>query len=155
MGFWNKKSEEEQYLETHPDSTLKEYIDFLKEEQKKKKLFLDESKKRHEELLNSYIGKCFKVNFNGSCVIYFKITTPITQNTLVTSYELYTDKDRTYMSLDTNRYINERWLPNQEEWYSSSYVQSSSIISEESFNKIVSMYENMVESVKEIKNIVK
>lgn len=148
--YWNNKTPEEKYLDNHPDSSLKEYVDYLKEEKKKARLLNEESEKKHRELLDSYVGKCFKVDFNGRSIMYFKLTTSVSKDTRVTAYEIYKDVDKSYMSMERNRYINVIWLPNQEEWYKDNYIKSSSIISEESFNEIVSIYENLDKAIKDL-----
>ena len=149
--YWNRRTPEEVYLDSHPNSTLKEYIDYLSDKKEKARLESIESEKRHKELLDSYVGKCFKIDFNGNSFIYFKLTQPISSSFRETVYGVYSDSNKTYMEIEKDRYINIQWLPFQQEWYGTPSVKSS-IISEESFNKIVSICNNMSMLIKEIKD---
>lgn len=148
--YWDKSTPEEKYLDSHPDSTLKEYIDYLNDKKEKARLERIDSEKRHRELLDSYVGKCFKIDFNGNSFIYFKLTQSVSNNFKETVYGVYSDSNRTYMEIEKERFINIRWLPFQQEWYGTPSVNSS-IISEESFNNIIKIYENLVDTAKEIK----
>ena len=150
-------SPEEIYLKNHPNSTLKEYIDYLKEEKLKRDQELKESEQKHKELLASYIDKCFKVNFNGQSVLYFKLIADLNnmisrRHVLLPAYEVYISSDKVSMEFEPKRYINMMWFPNQEEWFGRNN-NTVTIISEESYNEIVSIYENMIETAEKIKDI--
>lgn len=148
---------EERYLETHPNSTLKEYIDYLDAKELQRQQELKESEKKHEELLASYIGKCFKMDFNGQSVLYFKLITDLNtliskRHVLLPAYEVYISSDKVSMEFEPKRYINMMWFPNQEEWFGRNN-DTVTIISEKSYNEIVSIYKNMVETAKKVKDI--
>lgn len=150
-------SPEEIYLENHPNSTLKEYIDYLHLEELKRSQELEESSRRHKELLASYIGKCFKIDFNGQSVIYFKLVTDLDNlisggHAYLPTYEVYISSDKISMGFEPKRFINLMWFPNQECWYGRNNNKAT-IISEESYNKIVSIYENVIEAAEEVKSI--
>jgi hypothetical protein len=53
---------EERYLETHPNSTLKEYIDYLDAKELQRQQELKESAKKHEKLL--------AINITGNLGLY-------------------------------------------------------------------------------------
>lgn len=148
---------EERYLETHPNSTLKEYVDYLDAKELQRQQELKESAKKHEELLASYIGKCFKIDFNGQSVLYFKLITDLNtlisrKHVLLPTYKVYISSDMVSMEFEPKRYINIMWFPNQEEWFGRN-TNTVTIISEESYNEIVSIYKNMVETAKKVKDI--
>lgn len=72
--MWGRKSPIEEYLDKHPDSTLREYNEYVKEEELKRHQEKVDSDNRHKALLKSYIGKCFKIDFNGMSTMFFRLT---------------------------------------------------------------------------------
>lgn len=67
--MWGRKSPIEEYLDKYPDSSLREYNEYVKEEERKRHQEKVDSDNRHKALLKSYIGKCFKIDFNGEEII--------------------------------------------------------------------------------------
>lgn len=72
--MWGRKSPIEEYLDKYPDSSLREYNEYVKEEERKRHQEKVDSDNRHKALLKSYIGKCFKIDFNGMSTMYFRLT---------------------------------------------------------------------------------
>lgn len=68
--MWGRKSPIEEYLDKHPDSTLREYNEYVKEEERKRHQEKVDSDNRHKALLKSYIEKCFKIDFNGMSTMF-------------------------------------------------------------------------------------
>lgn len=151
--MWGRKSPIEEYLDKHPDSTLREYNEYVKEEERKRRQEKVDSDNRHKALLKSYIGKCFKINFNGMSTMFFRLTSdptdPRSSRIEEDAYSVYIDSSKVHMELEKKRYINVMWLPGQEEWYGNSHKVFQ--ISEEDFNKVVEKYNEMVKVAKEIK----
>lgn len=151
--MWGRKSPIEEYLDKHPDSTLREYNEYVKEEERKRHQEKVDSDNRHKALLKSYIGKCFKIDFNGMSTMFFRLTSdptdPRSSRIEEDAYSVYIDSSKVHMELEKKRYINVMWLPGQEEWYGNSHKVFQ--ISEEDFNKVVEKYNEMVKVAKEIK----
>lgn len=151
--MWGRKSPIEEYLDKHPDSTLREYNEYVKEEERKRRQEKVDSDNRHEALLKSYIGKCFKIDFNNMSTMFFRLTSDPTnlpnRDLKEDSYSGYIDSSKVRMELEKKRYINIMWLPGQKEWYGNTHKVSQ--ISEEDFNKVVEKYNEMVGFAKEIK----
>lgn len=149
--MWGRKSPIEEYLDKHPDSTLREYNEYVKEEERKR--HQEKVDNRHKALLKSYIGKCFKIDFNGMSTMFFRLTSdptdPRSSRIEEDAYSVYIDSSKVHMELEKKRYINIMWLPGQEEWYGNSHKVFQ--ISEEDFNKVVEKYNEMVKVAKEIK----
>lgn len=112
-----------------------------------------DSDNRHKALLKSYIGKCFKIDFNGMSTMFFRLTSdptdPRSSRIEEDAYSVYIDSSKVHMELEKKRYINVMGLPGQEEWYGNSHKVFQ--ISEEDFNKVVEKYNEMVKVAKEIK----
>lgn len=76
-----------------------------------------ERKQKEEEnnqLLKSFEGKCFQINFNRQSFGYFKITKDITalrEDVKEDFYEVFIDSNTTRISLEKKRMINRQWLP--------------------------------------------
>ena len=149
--MWGRKSPIEEYLDKHPDSTLREYNEYVKEEELKR--HQEKVDNRHKALLKSYIEKCFKIDFNGMSTMFFRLTSdptdPRSSRIEEDAYSVYIDSSKVHMELEKKRYINVMWLPGQEEWYGNSHKVFQ--ISEEDFNKVVEKYNEMVKVAKEIK----
>lgn len=62
--MWGRKSLIEEYLDKYPDSSLREYNEYVKEEERKRHQEKVDSDNRHKALLKSYIGKCFKIDWH-------------------------------------------------------------------------------------------
>ena len=71
--MWGRKSLIEEYLDKYPDSSLREYNEYVNEEERKRHQEKVDSDNRHKALLKSYIGKCFKIDFNGMSTMYFRL----------------------------------------------------------------------------------
>ena len=151
--MWGRKSPIEEYLDKHPDSSLREYNEYVKEEERKRHQEKVDSDNKHKALLKSYIGKCFKIDFNGMSTMFFRLTSdptdPRSSRIEEDAYSVYIDSSKVHMELEKKRYINVMWLPGQEEWYGNSHKVFQ--ISEEDFNKVVEKYNEMVKVAKEIK----
>lgn len=106
---------------------------------------------RHKALLKSYIGKCFKIDFNGMSTMFFRLTPTDPRSSRIEedAYSVYIDSSKVHMELEKKRYINIMWLSGQEERYGNSHKVFQ--ISEEDFNKVVEKYNEMVKVAKEIK----
>lgn len=128
-------------------------VEYVKEEERKRHQEKVDSDNRHKALLKSYIGKCFKIDFNGMSTMFFRLTSdptdPRSSRIEEDAYSVYIDSSKVHMELEKKRYINVMWLPGQEEWYGNSHKVFQ--ISEEDFNKVVEKYNEMVKVAKEIK----
>lgn len=150
--MWNENPMKK-YAKEHPSCTLKEYCDYLDEVEQKRKEELKREQEEKQEILRSFTNKCFKLNFNGNSILYFKITKDITtlRNGLtVDAYQIYEDKCKMSMSFEAGRIINISWLPDQSVHAG---IRSCNIISEEVFNKIVENFEDMKKKVREMKEV--
>lgn len=151
--MWNENPMKK-YAREHPSCTLKEYCDYLDEVEQKRKEELKREQEEKQEILRSFTNKCFRLDFNGNCVLYFKITKDLTtlrESLKVDAYEVYEDQYSTSMRFESDRFINLSWLPGQDKYNSA--VRSCNIIPEEVFNKIVENFEDMKKKVREMKEV--
>lgn len=149
--MWNENPMKK-YASEHPSCTLKEYCDYLDEVEQKRREEREREDKEKQELLRSFTNKCFRLDFNGNCVLYFKVTQDLTslrEYLKVDAYEVYEDQSKTSMLFEAGRFINLLWLPGVDKHNST--VRSCKIISEELFNNIVEDFENMKKKAKVLK----
>lgn len=76
--MWSRESPMKEYARKHPGCSLQEYCEYLdniaREEAERRRLKEEEN----NQLLKSFEGKCFQINFNRQSFGYFKITKDIT-----------------------------------------------------------------------------
>lgn len=110
-----------------------------------------ERKQKEEEnnqLLKSFEGKCFQINFNRQSFGYFKITKDITafrEDIKEDFYEVFIDSNTTRIGLEKKRMINRYWLPGQGN-------EKCTIVPEELFNKVVEYYQEMCTMAEKIRD---
>jgi hypothetical protein len=151
--MWSRESPMKEYARKHPGCSLQEYCEYLdniaREEAERRRLKEEEN----NQLLKSFEGKCFKIDFNGMSTMFFRLTSdptdPRSSRIEEDAYSVYIDSSKVHMELEKKRYIDVMWLPGQEEWYGNSHKVFQ--ISEEDFNKVVEKYNEMVKVAKEIK----
>lgn len=146
--MWPRESPMREYARKHPGCSLQEYCEYLdniaREEAERKRLKEEEN----NQLLKSFEGKCFQINFNGQSFGYFKITKDITafrEDVKEDFYEVFISSDTTRISLEKKRIINRLWLPGQGS-------EQCTIIPEELFNKVVKYYQEMCAMAEKIRD---
>lgn len=76
--MWSRESPMKEYARKHPGCSLQEYCEYLdniaREEAERRRLKEEEN----NQLLKSFEGKCFQINFNRQSFGYFEITKDIT-----------------------------------------------------------------------------
>lgn len=114
--MWSRESPMKEYARKHPGCSLQEYCEYLdniaREEAERRRLKEEEN----NQLLKSFEGKCFQINFNRQSFGYFKITKDITalrEDVKEDFYEVFIDSNTTRISLEKKRLINRQWLPGQ------------------------------------------
>lgn len=115
--MWSRESPMKEYARKHPGCSLQEYCEYLdniaREEAERRRLKEEEN----NQLLKSFEGKCFQINFNRQSFGYFKITKDITafrEDVKEDFYEVFIDSNTTRISLEKKRMINRQWLPGRE-----------------------------------------
>lgn len=150
--MWNENPMKK-YASEHPGCTLEDYCNYLDEIEQKRREEKKKEEKQKEEALKSFTNKCFKLNFNGDSILFFKITKDITtlrESLKVDAYQVYENRHDVSMSFEAGRIINPLWLPNQSVH---SGIRYCNIIPEEVFNNIVKNFEDMKEKVRAMKEI--
>lgn len=96
----------------HPGCSLQEYCEYLdniaREEAERRRLKEEEN----NQLLKSFEGKCFQINFNRQSFGYFKITKDITalrEDVKEDFYEVFIDSNTTRISLEKKRMSMASW----------------------------------------------
>lgn len=141
-----------EYLNKHPEATLKEYLDYVEAEDKAKNDAIAEREKKYKEWFESKIGSYFLIDFNGNSKMVFELAySPnfgrSTKNLVAkTSYEWFKDSINVKLSIEKNRHINALWLPNP-------YTNSPSLtlgvnkevyeLTKEEFDEYVSIFNEM------------
>ena len=100
--MWSRESPMKEYARKHPGCSLQEYCEYLdniaREEAERRRLKEEEN----NQLLKSFEGKCFQINFNRQSFGYFKITKDITalrEDVKEDFYEVFIDSNTTRISL--------------------------------------------------------
>jgi len=147
-------SDIEIYFKSHPDATIKEYLDYVKAKDIEKKKSKDEREKNRIEWYKALEGKCFLITFHSNAHIVLKVTKwPKTefQNEYL-CYNIYSD----YIVKEDNRNVNRYWFKNPyEKPYYGQNEGSCREISEESYNEIAekcAKVEEIINSIN-IKNL--
>lgn len=103
--MWSRESPMKEYARKHPGCSLQEYCEYLdniaREEAERRRLKEEEN----NQLLKSFEGKCFQINFNRQSFGYFKITKDITalrEDVKEDFYEVFIDSNTTRISLEKN-----------------------------------------------------
>ena len=105
-------------------------------------IILLERKQKEEEnnqLLKSFEGKCFQINFNRQSFGYFKITKDITafrEDVKEDFYEVFIDSNTTRIGLEKKSMAS---------W-------AGAIVPEELFNKVVKYYQEMCAMAEKIRD---
>lgn len=106
--MWSRESPMKEYARKHPGCSLQEYCEYLdniaREEAERRRLKEEEN----NQLLKSFEGKCFQINFNRQSFGYFKITKDITafrEDVKEDFYEVFIDSNTTRISLEKKRKI--------------------------------------------------
>lgn len=141
----------EKYAREHPGCSLEEYCNYVRKAKEKE---IEAEKLQEEEinnLLKSFTGKCFRIDFNGTSISYFKITKDISiykKFTEVTEdfYSIFADSRITKIAIEKQRIVNYNWLLNKD-----TYTKCK-VISEEVFNTIVKYCQEMHTMVEKLKN---
>lgn len=150
MGRWNEMPEE-RYAREHPGCSLDDYCKYLNEIKKAEEDRKRQEKEEHDKLLQSFIGKAFRVKFNGESFGYFKITEDI-----VTSlehcfhedfYSVFIKGSKIFsIGFENKRIINKSWLPGQQ-------YAICELIPDEIFDKIVEYYEELQITANKIRDM--
>lgn len=145
---FHSRSPMSEYARKHPGCSLQEYCEYLdniaREEAERRRLKEEEN----NQLLKSFEGKCFQINFNRQSFGYFKITKDITalrEDVKEDFYEVFIDSNTTRISLEKKRMINRQWLPGQGS-------EKCTIVPEELFNKVVKYYQEMCTMAEKIRD---
>lgn len=130
--MWSRESPMKEYARKHPGCSLQEYCEYLDNIAEAERRRLKEEE--NNQLLKSFEGKCFQINFNRQSFGYFKITKDITafrEDVKEDFYEVFIDSNTTRISLEKKRMINRQWLPGQEsvqQFLKNCSIRQSSII---------------------------
>lgn len=125
-----------------PGCSLQEYCEYLdniaREEAERRRLKEEEN----NQLLKSFEGKCFQINFNRQSFGYFKITKDITafrEDIKEDFYEVFIDSNTTRIGLEKKRMM-------------ASWAGKCTIVPEELFNKVVKYYQEMCTMAEKIRD---
>lgn len=144
---------EEIYLKEHPNVTLNEYINYIKEKEREKIETENERQKNYKEWLESKVGKYFVIDFNGKARMVFQLAKDnknregyICHN----CFEFYKDEKVIKMDIEVKRSVNLYWLNNPYEKQVLNYDNSLKIkeLDENTYNK----YKVKFEQVKQLQN---
>ena len=154
--FDEKYTIDKNYISTHPDMTLKEFLDEYKNNELKKREEESERYKKEVEYYNSLKDKYFIINFNNSSylIVYVDKALGNRDHVKFHCYSLvYWDKDRFEFKEET-REFNNLWFDNP---YTKNYctygktIQWCKEITKDEYDAIV----NMIGSCKTVLNHIK
>lgn len=139
-----RNSNIEIYLKSHPDATIKEYLDYVKAKDN------IERAKRAEQLNNKVqwykdlIGRYFILNFNGCAYTVVHVDKMFSGDfaTQFPVYNVYRSKDK--VSIDKeNRIVNKFWFncPYEDPYYGKGSTKVKEITKEE-FDNFTKLYES-------------
>ena len=128
------------YYKTHPDATIKDFIDFIKEETRRKN---EAERERSEKCTNWYkelAGRYFIFNFNGSSFLAVYVD-HCPSNEFNNKYQCYgiSIKDSYCISNQNGREVNRYWFKNPYEE-----------ITKEEFDDIANKYSQIKDIVESI-----
>lgn len=108
----------------------------------------------NERILKSYVGKCFRIDFNGQSFMYFRLSKEFGNHTTVNEdcYEVYISSNEIRISYSKQRAVNVYWVFPKDPYYSNS-VRKCEMISDETFDKIRNYYEEMINMAPKIKSM--
>ncbi len=139
-------SDIEIYFKSHPDATVKEYLDYIKAKNTEKIEAENERQKKCIEWYKSLEGRCFLISFHSNAHIVLKVTKwPDTefQNSYL-CYNIYYNPN--YIIKEENRDVNRYWFKNPyEKPYYGQKEGSCKEISEEKYNEIAEKYAQIEE----------
>lgn len=146
--MWLTGNPMKEYAKKHPGCSLEEYCEYLdniaKEQAERERLKEEENK----QLLKSFEGKCFQINFNEQSFGYFKITKDITaprEDIREDFYEVFIDSNIVRIGLEKKRMIYRQWLLGQGN-------KRCMIVPEELFDKVVKYYQEMCATAEKIRD---
>ena len=143
-------SDIEIYFKSHPDATVKEYLDYAKAKDDEKKESESERKKNRIEWYKALKGRCFLITFHSCSHIALKVTNCPSEGTENT-YICYNIHIKPNYITKEDRYINPYWFKNPYEKYFHGQNEGSCIeISEEKYNEIVEKCARVEEIVNSI-----
>ena len=140
------------YYNTHPDATIKEFIDFVKEETRRKN---EAERERSEKCTNWYkelAGRYFIINFNGSSFLAIYVD-HWPSNEFNNKYQCYgiSIKDSYCISNQNGREVNRYWFKNPyEKPYYGRNEGSCKEITKEEFDDIANKYSQIKDIVESI-----
>lgn len=143
----------EEYANAHPECTLLEYL--ASEKAKARKQYEEdcERDKLRDEYQVSLVGKCFKMDFNGSSISYFRLSSIANSIVKTRIYNTYSSRESPYsMQIEEQGSVNLLWLPNP--YRAKSYGEKLAVeIEEAEFLRIVKLFEEFQNIFKQIRNI--
>lgn len=154
--FENNYTINSEYINNHPDMTLKEYLDECKNNELKHQKEENERKKKEIEYYNSLKDKYFIINFNNSSYIIVYVDKELGNKNNVKFYcysIVYWDNNRFEFKEET-REFNNLWFDNP---YTQNYctygkpVQWCKEIKKDEYEGII----NMLRSCKSVLNHIK
>ena len=144
-------SDIEIYFNSHPDATIKEYLDYVKAKDIEKKEYESEREKNRIEWYKALEGRCFIITFHSRAHIVLKVTEwPNAEfKNKYLCYNIYIDPN--YIIKEENREVNRYWFKNPyEKPYYGQNEGSCKEISEEMYNEIVEKCEKVEEIINSI-----
>lgn len=142
------------YAKNHPGCSLQEYCEYLDGEEQKRRDAKKAEDEENERVLKSYVGKCFRIDFNGQSFMYFRLSKEFGNHTTANEdcYEVYISSNEIRISYSKQRAVNVYWVFPKDPYYSNS-VRKCEMISDETFDKIRNYYEEMINMAPKIKDM--
>lgn len=139
------------YAKEHPNCSLNEYMEYLKQMAKESALRQQAEEDRINDYLKNSVGKCFKIVFNSQSTLYFRLTNKDVnlraRSVNEDSYMIYISNDDYKLEFEAERVINLAWITKKDT------VAQAFIISDEDFKKIEDTYKAMFSAIKEIQDM--
>lgn len=135
-----------QYLREHPDATLKEYEEHLKQKRDEDIKAQKEFEKEEELRYSSYTGKYIMIQFNDQAYRFWHIKSA--SPFLVTadkSFAITYSKDRISIYREPSIYVNYLWFRRD-----SSEIKKIKEITEEEFKKIETLMKDISTSFENV-----
>lgn len=143
------------HLQEHPNATVREYYEYLKEERKRQK---EEERTRQENenvWYDEQIGKYFFVNFNSSSYHLFQLSRKTHDEYFAdVYYSIYTYDSNSSLQIEKDVYINKIWLDNP---YSEKYrsYKKCKEVSKEEWDNYMSVFHEYEQTHEKLKKMVK
>lgn len=142
----------EQYLQSKPDASLKEYQDYVKEQTRKDSVETFENLRKCHEWYAQLAGRYFMINFNGTSFRMVHVDKPMKYKAgeRYLTYCIILD-DETCSIERTSMYLNPEWFSCPYDLSSGKGVEEVREMTKDEYDTIVAQYQKINKLFNEMK----